>query len=42
MKLEIRLKLELMVKAHVKVHVQRNNLKATAQFDANCLVTCSG
>ena len=36
MKLEIMLKLEFMVKAHVKVHLQGNNLKATVQFEANC------
>ena len=33
--LEIRLKLELMVKDHVKVHVQGNKVKTTVQFEAN-------
>ena len=41
MKLDIRLKLDLMVKAHVKVHVQGHNVKATVQFEANCFVSCS-
>ena len=36
MKLGIRLKLELMVKAHVKVQVLGHKVKATVQFEANC------
>ena len=36
MKLEIMLKLELMVKAHVKVHVQGNKVEASVHFEAIC------
>ena len=37
MKLDTRLKLELMVKAHVKVNFQGHKVKATVQFEANFL-----
>ena len=36
MKLEIMLKPELMVKAHVKVHVPGHKVKATVHFEAIC------
>ena len=36
MKLDIMLKLELVVKAHVKVHVQGNKVEATVHFEAIC------
>ena len=49
MNVEIRLKLELMFKVHVKLHVQGNaqvqvnfKTKAIVQVQAFCPVNCSG